>query len=376
MYIEASPKKDLGSLYNRDAEKRDLRRYIKQKQPLILITGLRRVGKTSLLRSVLSAHVKHYIFMDLRSFGSETYISKKDIANTFQIGVQRFLDSQRSKAEKLKSRLLTVRGINFPGGAGIQFDFGKENGLDIWGLFDRLDRWAEDSNVTIVVAIDEAQEFRKSVQVNMAKVFAGIYDNHSNIIMVLTGSEVGVFQDFLAMENPDAPLYGRSRVEIRLNPMTHEQGVDFLAKGLKQHKIRGVDPDVLSHAVKEIGGIIGWLNDFGLACVRNGRVDKRFIGNIKRTGSAMARSEFDAFLSNRKAAGRYNAIMGSLGGEHLSWARLKKSLENDTGRNINSRNFASLLNTLQGFGFVEKDGEAYRIIDPMLRYSFERSKGP
>lgn len=376
MYIEAAPKNDLGSLYNMEAEKRDLCRYIGQRQPLILITGLRRVGKTSLLRSVLSARAKHHIFMDLRSIGGKQNISKSDIANALQNGMQQFLDLQRSRKEKLESMLRTVRGITFPGGAGIQFGFGDKNSLDIWGLFERLDRWAGDNNTTIVVAVDEAQEFRKSAHVDMAGIFAAVYDNCRNTVLILTGSEVGVFYDFLAMDDPKSPLFGRSSKEIRVDPLTHGQGVEFLKRGLAQHKIKKIDHSVLSHAVKELGGITGWLNDFGLACVANKRADRRFVGSVKRTGSAMARQEFDGFLAGRRAAGRYSAIMDGLYQEGLGWAQLKKSLENRTGETVNSRNFSTLLETLQKFGFVAKDGGTYRITDPMLRHSFGRRKKP
>ena len=84
MYIDSMPKNDLKSLYDREKERQRLVEYIDQKQPLILITGLRRVGKTSLLKTVLSSHSKYHIFVDLRDLGNKLHVTKKDVINIFQ----------------------------------------------------------------------------------------------------------------------------------------------------------------------------------------------------------------------------------------------------------------------------------------------------
>jgi len=46
-----------------------------------------------------------------------------------------------------------------------------------------------------------------------------------------TGSEVGVLREFLRLEDPEAPLYGRHRREIFLGGFTAQQALGFLKAG-------------------------------------------------------------------------------------------------------------------------------------------------
>lgn len=371
VYLEPRPKDDIESLYDREEEQSKLVSYVEQKSPLILITGFRRVGKTSLLKTILKAYSEYNILIDLRDLGNSSYITKKDISNLFQSSIQSFLDKHQTKKEKITSLLRSVRGVTFPTGAGIQFDFTGQNELDLPGLFGKLDQWAGENKTQIVIAVDEAQEFRKSKHIDMARIFASVYDNCRNIILVLTGSEIGVLYDFLALEDADSPLFGRTKKEIEINPLTQEQGIEFLKVGLEQQGLKKIDEDVLSHAVDELGGIVGWLNDFGLTCLEHKKVEKKFIVDTKKTGSVLARAEYKKFLKGRVASERYNQIMKNLSIKPLTWTDLKKGLEIDLDESIDDRNFSSLLETLQKSGFIQESEKLYSIIDPLLQYSFE-----
>lgn len=46
--------------------------------PLIVIIGLRRTGKTSLVKSVLNSLKVTYLFLDMRKFENREYIVYKD----------------------------------------------------------------------------------------------------------------------------------------------------------------------------------------------------------------------------------------------------------------------------------------------------------
>jgi AAA+ ATPase superfamily predicted ATPase len=46
--------------------------------PLILVEGLRRTGKTSLVKSVLNARDNPYIYLDMRRFENREYVVYKD----------------------------------------------------------------------------------------------------------------------------------------------------------------------------------------------------------------------------------------------------------------------------------------------------------
>ena len=98
MYFDPKPKKSLADLFGRDEEVGRLIKVIEEKNPLIVISGLRRVGKTSLLGAVLSEKFEHIIWIDPRDLGSSATLSKKEILGLFQNSIDIFLKSQRSKA--------------------------------------------------------------------------------------------------------------------------------------------------------------------------------------------------------------------------------------------------------------------------------------
>ena len=205
----------------------------------------------------------------------------------------------------------------------------------------------------------------------MNSIFASVYDNCKNIILILTGSEIGVLHDFLAFEDATSPLFGRIHIEIKINPLSNDQSIEFLKLGLRQRKIKKIDDNVLAAAADELGGIIGWLNEFGLRCVENKKVDKKFILQTKKTGSVLARSEFDKFLKTRQASERYNFILNGLSIKPLSWTHLKKLVDLELDKPIDDRNFSTLLTSLVKSGFIQEIDEYYSIVDPLLKYSFQ-----
>jgi hypothetical protein len=57
--------------------------------PLIVIIGLRRTGKTSLVKSVLNSFKVTYLFLDMRKFENREYIVYKDFIKTLEREVNR-----------------------------------------------------------------------------------------------------------------------------------------------------------------------------------------------------------------------------------------------------------------------------------------------
>jgi len=54
-------------LYDREREIEDILSLIDENRPLIVITGIRRLGKTSLLRIALNEAGREYVIVDLRA---------------------------------------------------------------------------------------------------------------------------------------------------------------------------------------------------------------------------------------------------------------------------------------------------------------------
>lgn len=367
MYFDPKPKKSLADLFGRDEEVSHLIKVIKEKNPLIVISGLRRVGKTSLLGAVLNEKFEHIIWIDPRDFGSST-LSKKEILRLFQNSIDIFLKSQRSKAETIIGFLKHIRGFSF---YGVSIQFNAESEIDLKELFAGLDRWATQNGTSVILAIDEAQDFAKSTEYALDVLLAGIYDKCSNnIIIILTGSEMGLLFNFLGDKDPTKPLYGRTREDIKLKPLTDKLSKQFLIEGFKQ---KGVDPRkdaatiaAVNSAVKKLDGIVGWLIKFAKKCLSNGKIDEEYILETQIEGSKQARQEFEKFSRLQVKEEAYFTIMKEL--LRLQTTSqiefIEKFVENGSTKN----EVQELLNEQ----FIVKIEEKYFIGDPLLQFSFEQ----
>jgi len=64
LYFDVRPKETLGDLYDREEELRALRSSLSE--PIVLLTGIRRIGKTSILKVLLSEVEVPYALVDVR----------------------------------------------------------------------------------------------------------------------------------------------------------------------------------------------------------------------------------------------------------------------------------------------------------------------
>ena len=72
MFLDPRPEITINDLFDKEKQKR-LLSALTSKVPLILLLGIRRVGKTSLLKAVLSELDKPYIFLDAKSLEEGSY---------------------------------------------------------------------------------------------------------------------------------------------------------------------------------------------------------------------------------------------------------------------------------------------------------------
>jgi AAA+ ATPase superfamily predicted ATPase len=82
--------------------------------------------------------------------------------------------------------------------------------------------------------IDEAQEFNRLVDYKIQPILADIYDNRHEIQTIVSGSQVGLLNDFLGAEDPESPLFGRGAPEVALKRLSVERATEFLTLGCKQ----------------------------------------------------------------------------------------------------------------------------------------------
>lgn len=368
MYFDERPKSLRKDLYNMEEELMQLRAALRRGDPLIIIYGLRRVGKTSLLQTAARG-VEHKIIFDLRTLGTGAYATKKDLIQILQRSINDFLSERKTVRSRIINALKHVQGVQ-AGKVGVTFGWGGNESLDIVDLFGKLDRWALSNKTSITIAFDEAQELRKVAGVRIDKILAHIYDYCRNTSIVVTGSAMGLLHDFVGGEDPESPLYGRSKTEIRLKPLDPEGAEDFLLRGFKQANKKPGD-DLIHRAVEKLDGIIGWLTMFGARCLKKG-ASIASLDEVMEEGSKLARSEFKNFLKGREVARkRYEGIMNHLAKSPSTWSGIKGYLEAREGRSMNDRKVTELISALARTGLVERVDARYTISDPLLANSFK-----
>jgi AAA+ ATPase superfamily predicted ATPase len=224
-----------------------------QNTRMIVIKGLRRTGKSSLMRVALNETKVPHIFIDLRL---STPFTPENFYQYFSKELEKFLEEKT-----LKKILSKIKGIEI---SGLKLKF-KERKINIIAeILEEIGKWSE--NKRVVLAIDEAQDLR--YMKGFDKILAHVYDYVKGIKILIAGSEVGLLDKVLGIGNPKAPLFGRAFVEINLKKLSKEKSIEFLKIGFEQAGIK-VDEEEINKAVSILDGIIGWLTFYGYLRTRS-----------------------------------------------------------------------------------------------------------
>lgn len=221
--------------------------------------------------------------------------------------------------------------------------------VSIPSLFDALNDWASSESKHLVVIIDEVQELSKMRGFNLLPVFAYVYDNLRNISFVFAGSKIGMLYNYLRVNDPDSPLYGRYMKVIELKPFTREQSLDFLRRGFSKAGV-SIGEDMIERAVDELNGIVGWLSLFGLTYINNPRPEA--LDKTVNIASGIVEEEFCNFVRTMGSR-RYVLVINVLK-QGATWSEVKRYLELREGRSISDGEVTKLLRRLVDNGFVMK----------------------
>ncbi len=287
-----------------------------------------------------------------------------DVYKRIESAVNTFFRENREIWSELKGNLKNISGLRVLG-FGVSFSW-KEEKTDLAALFRELEKY------NVVLAFDEVQYLRGPVGSEFAGLIAHLYD-YSELRMVMTGSEVGLLHDYLGVDDPEEPLYGRYFHEVSLSCFTPEQSRDFLLKGFEQVGISSPEK-LIEDAVERLDGIVGWLVLFGRKAMEKG-LSLGLIDEVFDEAKALAMSEFENFLTKRLAARkRYIEIMRAVAGGKRTWEEIKEHLERKEGKTTADSVLARLLKALVDSSFLEKVREGknvyYRIPDPILEACF------
>jgi len=347
MYFDIKPKTNVEDLFGVNFLLSLLVNAIKDKKVrMIVIKGLRRTGKTSLLNVALKEAKIDYIKIDIRE--APYY----DRAEFFEFLIAK-LEEKYSKLKKLLEGA-EIKIFYKDVGAGLKLKDKKTI-----SFLEELNTRLKKRNKQLIIALDEAQLLRK---IEFNQVLASIYDNYENIKLIITGSEIGILDGFIGKRDAKSPLFGRPYFEIEMKKLEKEKSAEFLERGFKQIN-KQLELKEAEEIIEELDGIIGWLTAYGW--FRNQNINHRnALMKTIEEGKKLAKEELSRFLDNRKARASYIFLLKLLAKNEDSWGIIKNEFVRRR-KKISDRQLSLYIRELIDYGFIEKDEDKYKISDPL-----------
>ncbi len=365
-WFSPDPKDDLNYLFGRAEPVERLERTATDESRLIVVTGLKKSGKTSLIQSVMvSQKPDSVIYVDIRDTGDTVNLDREKTLDFFKIAINRYLEKNKTLTQSLGDHLKMIKGIQYAG-FQIEFDTSSKSQINLIEIFHHLNEWAKEKSMILLLIIDEAQYLKKSDTFDMSKILAGIYDKFRNLKIILTGSEMDLLFKFLGDDDPEAALNSKPRVEIELRPLHEDRCIEFLMKGFKERGFTiSMDvKEVIDYAAKKLGGRIGWLNEFGLKCIAENNISEESVNDIVELRAISAKNEFEKFLKEKNQENYYDII------EYLANLDLQ---HNFTKYFVERHSTKRCIEKLRRAGFIQNFQGLYSISDPVLEYSFTQT---
>lgn len=353
MYFDPRPKTRKEDLFDREKELQQFSSALPYAS-LIVITGLRRTGKTSFMNVALAEANYPSAVLDLR--GLPYNPSYADIVRRLE-GAFNKIDRKWFSA--LSDALKHLKGVSILG-SEVSFDWGK-TGVDLPELFGKVDTWASKNKKRFLMAFDEIQLVRGDKWI--PRLFSHVVDSYRYVTLVVTGSEMGLLFDFLGFENPKSPLYGRHFVQIQMGNFSASEAEEFLTQGFQQIKM-SAPKEVTDYAVQKLDGVAGWLTLLGTRCRDKHTCSKELVDDVVSEGGKLARDEA---LKLTMISRRYGVTLNFLAkAGSAAWAEIKSVIEAKEKHSITNSAISNLLNTLVKASIISKENGKYSIADALL----------
>lgn len=365
MLFDPGVKTSRRDFFDRERELEEILDAVRNKEKLIVVYGVRRVGKSSLVNIALREIGEPFAIIDVRALYfesgfrgvSESILVETLLGKLRESGV--LYEKLRDMLSELISRIESI-SMGF-----IELRVGRRRSylrlIDVLGL---IDDWCRKNRRIFIIALDEAQYLRFSNK-RYDLLLAWSIDNLSNILYVLTGSEVGLLHDFLRLDSTDSPLRGRVRREVYVEKFSVERSVEFLRRGFEE---RGVEARAseIEEVVKQLNGVPGWLTLYGYYRVVREMNSVDALNKVLEEGTAIVTSELDKVIE--RSRGRYTAILKAIAMGFKRWKDIKAFVEARTGP-IPPNKFSELLERLVKYGYVKKINGEYAIDDPIVKHA-------
>lgn len=360
MLFSVEPKHKASDLFNREKEIKNLTESA-EKDKIIILYGLRRIGKTSLLKTYLNTTDHYNVFMDCRAFFTENRVDKVRFENELLSAL-----TNEMKRNKLISLLKNISSINLK---GIELQIsGKKDPLCLADVLKEVDSVMGKKSKRLIIAFDEAQilRFYGKDGSDLLYLMAYCYDNLDNIVFMLTGSEIGLLFDFLKLEDPEMPLFGRYIQEISLSRFEPPQSKEFLKKGM-QELGHTISDNNLEKVVARLDGIVGYLSIFGYECYRNDYDIEKSLEKAENLADSLVKQEISS-LVNRSL--NYAYCLNAIALNMNRFSLIKKFIQANYG-GIYDSTLSNILNSLQKHSIIDveynKRKKIYYFPDPVVQ---------
>ncbi|MFI5420350.1 MAG: ATP-binding protein [Nitrososphaerales archaeon] len=349
-YFSLAVKTRRQDLFDREKELLELEESLSD--PLTIVLGIRRLGKSSLVAVALGETKRPSMSVDLRGIGPNP--SPVKVLERFESGVNSL------KSKKLWDRLARISGVSLFS-FGVQFSKSSKSRPQLQTLLDSIHDYARETGKQFVIAVDEVQEARGLAELPAA--LAHSYDYNKNLHFVLAGSEVGVLHDFIGVDNPDSHLYGRKMNYVVLPRFPRELSLEFLKKGFEAYK-KKIPESELEDAVNKLDGIVGWLVLYGHEALSSRTTDSPPIQSIVNQAIKIVESETSKILVRSK---HYRFILKALASGPMKWKNIYDFVQLNEGH-VSESVFNDSLTQLAKYGIVVKNTseDTYAIPDPIM----------
>lgn len=346
--FDLKPKESPKELFGREKELEDLVRLIAAKR-WVAVLGPRMVGKTSLLKAAsvtLNRQNIKAIYVNL--WGAKG-------TNDFLKALARAINQEKSIIDRI--RTVQIQGATI-GSSGLNIEFAKKPMETLWDLLDALGRQKEH----YVIQLDEVQELI-AISGRLLKILANLFNTHSNITFVFTGSMFGLMKTLLEPDST-SPLYGRSPAKLIMQPFDLECSKRFLKRGFQECRTP-VSETVIDNAVERLDGIPGWLTLYGNKVCIQRLSNEDALKETTTEAFRIVNDELEHFFQNRDRLSYYAALKAAA--ISANWTEIKGSVSQAKGCIVNDATIYRILENLKAAMLIVQDGGRYRVEDPMLR---------
>ncbi len=338
MLFDPRPKSSRRELFDRERELGILDELASKGDPLIIVLGIRRIGKTSLLKSFLENW--RGVHIDMRGVRSE---------RDMYVRLSEGLTTSLSRLRKFLENIHGIRITSF----GVELKWRGKDSISLVRLLEELNRHSE----RIIVVLDEVQLIRPPISAELKNTIAYAYDNLDNITIILSGSEIGLLKDFIGVDKPQSPLYGRYAYELVVERFPRELSIEFLKQGFREVGLM-VEKKLIEEAVELFDGIVGWLVFFG----------KSYIDGVRDVTRILEAAVNTAIQELGKLNSREKLVLKAIAEGAKSWSAIRRYIEEKTGVVIPKSSLTRTIRKLEKLSIIRN----YSFLDPVYMHAAKK----